>query len=148
MRDPVIVRVLNISIKLPARYISWHNSARRSKGPVVGKFSTIAVMVSPEIIAGSVQPIVLIIGLTATLTGYLNSKVLSATPLARATMTYCFLNSSSRQLLITRISPAVPAVPITIMGMGRCFNMSINLLILQAVSAYLEEKRPILGIRR
>ena len=42
---------------------------------MVGKLNTMAVMVSPDTMPGSVQPIVRMIGLMAILTGYLNSNV-------------------------------------------------------------------------
>ena len=93
--------------------------ALNNSGPTVGSPSTSEVMVSPETITGSSQPTVLIIGFTATRTGYLNSTLLSATPLARAVTTYCLLSSSRSWARITRISPAVPAVPTMITGSGR-----------------------------
>ena len=51
---------------------------------MVGRFNTIAVIVSPETMAGSVQPTVLTMGLIAILTGYLKVSRRSARPLERA----------------------------------------------------------------
>ena len=50
----------------PARYMSCPLSAASSSGPMVGRLSTMAVSVSPEMIAGSSPPTVLMIGLSAT----------------------------------------------------------------------------------
>src|SRR5262249_50047456 len=55
---PTTVRTLSIRMKLPARYMSWDCSARRSSGPVVGRLSTTATIASPETISGKVQPTV------------------------------------------------------------------------------------------
>ena len=115
---------------------------KKSKGPVVGRLNTIAVIVAPEMILGRIQPIVLTIGLIATRRGYLNKRVLSFTPLARTVTTYCFFNSSSSVPRMTRISPAVPAVPMTMMGMGRCLSRSMNLPMLQEARRYSGEKSP------
>ena len=69
---------------VPPRNMSWLRRARSSIGPTVGRLSTTAVMVPPEMVAGSIQPTVLMIGLIATRTGYLNSRARSVAPLARA----------------------------------------------------------------
>ncbi len=113
---PITVKKPKIIRMLAAKNMSSAINALKRSGPVVGKLRTIAVMVSPEKMAGSIQPMVLTIGLIAILTGYLNKRALSSTPLARAVMTYCFLSSSNKQPRITRMSPAVPAVPMTIKG--------------------------------
>ncbi len=93
-------------------------------------------------VAGSIQPTVLMIGLIATRTGYLNSRARSVAPLARAVTTYCFFNSSSTPLRITRISAAVPDRPMMITGTGRCASRSITRPTLQAASTYSGENRP------
>ena len=49
---PSTVSVLNIIKKLPARYMSWLNSALSSSGPVVGRLRTTEMMVEPEISPG------------------------------------------------------------------------------------------------
>jgi hypothetical protein len=114
----------------------------------VGRFRTIAVIASPEIIAGSSQPIVLIKGLIAIRTGYLNKSFPSETPLARAVITYCLRSSSKRDPRITRIIPAVPAVPTTTTATHICLNISPIFAKLQAASTYPGEKRPVTGIPR
>ena len=148
IKVPINVRELNIRTKLPARYISWLSSARSSTGPVVGRFKTIAVIASPEIMVGNSQPIVLTNGLTANRTGYLNKSLLSETPLALAVITYCFPSSSRRHARIIRMSPAVPAVPITITGTQSRLSIFPILARLQAASTYSGEKRPVMGISR
>ena len=62
-------------MKLPARCMSWLIRARSGAVvPMVGRFSTTAVMAIPEISSGNVQPMVLTSGLIATLTGYFRIK--------------------------------------------------------------------------
>ena len=56
MSIPTRVSTLKSRMKLPARYMSCATRARRSSGPAVGKFSTMAVMVTPETSSGSTQP--------------------------------------------------------------------------------------------
>ena len=68
---PTTVRKLRNITVLPARKLSWLIRAPYKRGPVVGRFRTMAVMVSPETMTGRVHPMVLTIGLIATLTGYL-----------------------------------------------------------------------------
>jgi len=98
--------------------------ACRSIGPMVGRLITMEVRVAPDMICGRRPPIPLTMGLIAIRIGYLKRSVRSLTPLARAVITYCFCNSSSRLPRITRIIPAVPDVPMTMMGMGRCLSKS------------------------
>ena len=62
-------------------------SACKNRGPVSGMSSTIEMMVAPEIMCGSVQPMVLTMGLMAMRTGYLNSSLLSLSPFDRAVVT-------------------------------------------------------------
>ena len=124
---PITVRKAKIMTMEPAKYMSWFSKARNSKGPVVGKPKTTAVITEPEIIPGRTQPIVLISGLRAIRTGYLSRLVQGATPLARAVKTYCLGNSSSRLPRIIRIRPAVPPVPITITGIHIWASKSANL---------------------
>ena len=66
---PNTVRAPRNSTVLPARKVSWNSSACSSIGPVVGRLSTMAVIASPDTIAGSSQPTVLISGLMAMRTG-------------------------------------------------------------------------------
>ena len=61
-------------MKLPARYMSCEISARSSSGPAVGRLSTMAVMVTPEMSSGSTQPIAETNGLSAMRTGYLRTS--------------------------------------------------------------------------
>ena len=93
-----------------------------------------AVMVSPDTITGSVQPMVLMIGLSAMRTGYFISSRPSPIPLARAVITYWRRSSSSRLPRITRTISAVPAVPITSSGIGRCASRSSTLPMLHGAN--------------
>ena len=128
---------------LPARLMSWNSSALKKICPVVGSDSTIAVTVSPEKIAGRIHAAELITGLSATRTGYLNSSRPSFIPLVRAVTTYCLRNSSSRLARTMRISSAVPAVPITTIGIGRCLSMSHARARLHGAATYSAENRPV-----
>ena len=56
------ISAVRINTMLPARYMSWLMRELRSKGPRVGRLSTIEVIVDPEITDGSSQPIVLMSG--------------------------------------------------------------------------------------
>ena len=49
--------------------MSWLTSARSSSGPAIGRLSTMAVIVTPEISAGSTQPMVEMNGFSAIRTG-------------------------------------------------------------------------------
>ena len=109
---------------------------------MVGRLSTMAVSVSPEMIAGSSPPIELMIGLSATRTGYLNRMARSCMPLERAVITYCLLSSSSSEPRRMRITSAVPAVPITMNGIGRCLSRSTTLPRLQSAAMYSRENSP------
>ena len=106
---------------------------------MVGRLSTMAVIASPDTSVGSTPPMPLTIGFTAMRTGYLNSSLLSPTPLVRAVTTYCLGSSSSSVARSTRI---MPAVPITISGSGRCLNRSTTLPRLHDASAYSGLNRP------
>ena len=117
-------------------------SARSSSGATVGRLSTMATMVEPETISGSSQPAVAMIGLSATRTGYFITRRCSSTPLARAVITYCFLSSSSSVLRITRTIAAVPAVPATSTGSGRCSSASTTRATLHGSNSYAGENRP------
>ena len=101
-----------------------------------------AVIASPDTSVGSTPPMPLTIGFTAMRTGYLNSSRVSATPLVRAVTTYCLGSSSSSVARSTRIMPAVPALPITISGSGRCLARSTTLPRLHGASAYSGLNRP------
>ena len=59
-RTPTMPRTLSTMSMEPARYMSCDTSARSSSGPVVGRLSTTAVIVVPEIRAGKLYPPVLI----------------------------------------------------------------------------------------
>jgi hypothetical protein len=146
MSVPITVSVLRISTKLPARYMSWNMSARSRMGPVVGMFMTIATSASPEMMAGSIQPIVLTSGLMATRTGYLNKSLPSGSPLARAVTTYCLFSSSSRVARRTRMRPAVPARPRMTIGTQMWESMFSTLGMLHAASANLEENSPVIAM--
>ena len=100
----------------PARNMSCPDNAFRKIGPIVGRERTTEVITVADIISGSCQPITLMMGTSAILTGYLYSRRLSLTPLARAVITYCCLNSSMSVPRMIRINQAVPAVPTTIIG--------------------------------
>ncbi|GIQ66181.1 hypothetical protein PACILC2_47490 [Paenibacillus cisolokensis] len=138
------VNTLRMSRKLPARYISWNMSAFKSIGPVVGVFRTIETIASPEISAGSVHPIVLISGLIAMRTGYLNRSLRSSTPLARAVMTYCLESSSSSMPRMTRIRLAVPDKPIMTTGSTRRGSILSTLSMLHGASWNSGENRPVI----
>ena len=84
----------------------------------------------------------LMIGLMAMRTGYLNRMRRSATPLARAVITYWRDSSSDSELRRMRISPAVPAVPITISGTGKCFIRSQTRARLHGAARNSGENRP------
>jgi len=84
---PMTVRKLSNITKLPARYMSWSISELSRMGPAVGRLRTIETITEPETRVGSIQPIVLTIGLIATRTGYLSSRRHSDMPLARAVTT-------------------------------------------------------------
>src|SRR5690606_16601281 len=68
-RVPISTRPPLSRMKAPARYMSWLLSACSSRGPAVGRFSTVETMSSPEISAGSTQPTVEMNGLSATRVG-------------------------------------------------------------------------------
>ena len=78
---------------------------------MVGNPSTRETNTSPSTSTGNNQPTVLITGLIAMRNGYLYSNFVGLTPRARATVTYCLGNSSSKLARIVLISSAVPAVP-------------------------------------
>src|SRR5579883_585029 len=103
----------------PARYISWLRSASSSIGPVVGRFITTETTVAPEMICGRSEPISAMNGLSASRKGYLTKARNGGSPLARAVITYCFCNSSSRLARRRRIMPAVPESPMTMTGIQR-----------------------------
>ena len=145
-RFPVSIKKLSIITILPARYISWDNKAPKRSGPVVGRFRTTEVIVAPEIVAGSNQPNPLITGFRAIRTGYLKRSFVSASPFARAVITYCFRSSSNKLPLRTRMSPAMPAVPITTTATQMCWNRSPSFAKLQAASAYSGEKSPVIAM--
>ena len=139
---PITVRKFRNRSREDAKNMSWNCSAVNSIGPTVGRPITSEVMISPETITGSSQPMVLMIGLMATRTGYLNSRLPSRTPLARAVITYCFSSSSSSVARITRMMPAVPAVPTMTIGSGRCFSRSHTLATLHGAFMYSGENSP------
>ena len=72
----------------------------------------------------------LIIGLMAIRTGYFITSRRSSTPFERAVMTYCLRNSSSSVARRVRTTTAVPAVPMTRIGIGRCLSRSHSLAML------------------
>ena len=139
---PITASALSTMIRLPARYMSCACSASNSSGPTVGSPTTIAVSASPETSAGSTPPMVLTIGLMAMRSGYLNSRRPSSSPLARPVSTYCLRSSSSSAARITRIRPAVPAVPITTSGIGRCLRKSNSLARFQGENSNSGENSP------
>jgi hypothetical protein len=126
----------------PARYMSWDSSALSSSGPVVGKLSTTETMTDPETSPGRVQPTVLTNGLSAMRTGYLSTSVRSSRPLARAVSTYGRWSSSSRFARMIRISPAVPPMPSTTIGIHRCCAKSTRRPMLHGLLAYSGENSP------
>ena len=87
IRVPSTVRLLSTITMLPARNMSWLSSASTNSGATVGRPMTSDTRSSPDTNAGKVQPIVLMIGLSAIRTGYRNRRRCSETPLARATVT-------------------------------------------------------------
>ena len=87
MNVPITVRQASSMMNVPARYMSWLSNARKSRGPVVGRLRTTETMVAPETSEGSNQPAVLMRGLMATRTGYLNVSLRSSSPLALAVTT-------------------------------------------------------------
>ena len=99
-------------------------------------------MADPDTIAGSKVPIVLMMGFRAIRNGYFKINFHSLTPFARAVITYSFSNSSKSKLLYILIIPAVPAVPITITGTGKCFNKSKNFGKLHSTRRYSGENKP------
>lgn len=84
---PTMVIAVSINTLVPARYMSWESSALYNREPTVGISRTIAVTVAPDTIEGRILPMELIIGLSATLTGYLYIILFSFSPLARAATT-------------------------------------------------------------
>jgi hypothetical protein len=122
--------------------MSWLSTAPNSSGPVVGRLSTIEMIVSPLIRPGSSQPTVLKNGLSDIRTGYLSSSFHSGIPLARAVTTYGLYSSSSRFALVTLIRLAVPEMPMINTGNQRWEARSSNLPRFQTASAYSGENSP------
>ena len=116
--------------------------ASSSVGPSVGKLSTIEIITVPLTSAGSIPPMPLMKGFNAILTGYLTMTLQLGNPFALAVTTYGLDSSSRRLLRSILISPAVPAVPITMDGIIRCESMSITLPMLQGAVRYSPEKIP------
>ena len=82
------------------------------------------VIVSPESSAGKDMPRLLTNGFNAIRTAWRRTTIRSVSPLDRAVVTKGWPSMSSRLPLMTRIVAAVPAVPMTMMGIHRFFARS------------------------
>ena len=92
-------------------------------GPVVGSDMTCETMTAPETSSGNSVPISAMNGLSDMRSGYLSSSRPGGSPLARAVTTYCLCSSSSRLARSRRIMAAVPELPITSVGISRCWRI-------------------------
>src|SRR5262249_295997 len=99
---PTMTSVPTTRMNQPARQVSFAPRAFSRSGPVNGSERTTPMIVPLETRSPSWKPRSETSGLTATRTGYSQTSLLSATPPARAEVTYGLGSSSSRLARMTR----------------------------------------------